>query len=246
MALDASVHIAGAGGRRTVPLASFFTGYRQTALEPGELLTAIEIPKALAPVDPILQSRQAARGRYQHRGGGVLDGSRWRGPRNARACLRSAAWRRFRCACTRRKRQCLGQHWNQAAVGARAGGSRADAQADQRSSRFGRIPRCKWRRVWWKNSGGSGRRRLHEDRRPASVRTRAPRARHRRRRSTPTICAGAFPGILHAWPVMAPHAHALLTQLGCSRRRWTSRGVCTVLTADDVPGEGDSGVKPPR
>jgi xanthine dehydrogenase small subunit len=48
MALDAVLHIAGARGRRTVPVASFFTGYRRTALEPGELLTAIEIPKPFA------------------------------------------------------------------------------------------------------------------------------------------------------------------------------------------------------
>ncbi len=29
---------------------------------------------------------------------------------------------------------------------------------------------------------------------------------------TDDLC-GRFPGILHAWPVMAPHAHALLTRL---------------------------------
>jgi xanthine dehydrogenase small subunit len=53
MALDARVHIAGPGdpsttlgtGRRTMELASFFTGYRRTALRLGELLTAIEIPQ---------------------------------------------------------------------------------------------------------------------------------------------------------------------------------------------------------
>jgi xanthine dehydrogenase small subunit len=48
LALNASVEVAGADGRRTVPLASFFTGYRQTDLSSGELLTAIEIPKPLA------------------------------------------------------------------------------------------------------------------------------------------------------------------------------------------------------
>jgi xanthine dehydrogenase small subunit len=48
MALDAVVHVAGARGRRTVPAASFFTGYRRTALEAGELLTAIGIPKPFA------------------------------------------------------------------------------------------------------------------------------------------------------------------------------------------------------
>jgi xanthine dehydrogenase small subunit len=45
LALDASVHVAGRSGRRTLPLSGFFTGYRQTALHPGEMLTAIEIPR---------------------------------------------------------------------------------------------------------------------------------------------------------------------------------------------------------
>ena len=50
LALDATVHVAGsalASRRRTIPLAKFFTGYRQTAMGPGEVLTAIEIPKPL-------------------------------------------------------------------------------------------------------------------------------------------------------------------------------------------------------
>jgi xanthine dehydrogenase small subunit len=47
LALDASIHIAGANGRRMQPLASFFTGYRKTALQRGEILTTIEIPKPL-------------------------------------------------------------------------------------------------------------------------------------------------------------------------------------------------------
>jgi len=47
LALDARVHIANQQGRRTIPLASFFTSYRGTVLAPGELITAIEIPKPL-------------------------------------------------------------------------------------------------------------------------------------------------------------------------------------------------------
>jgi xanthine dehydrogenase small subunit len=46
LALDASVHVAGPGRtRRTMQLSSFFTGYRQTALRPDEMLTAVEIPR---------------------------------------------------------------------------------------------------------------------------------------------------------------------------------------------------------
>jgi xanthine dehydrogenase small subunit len=45
LALDASLHLAGPRGSRTIPLAEFFTGYRRSALEPGELIVAVEIPK---------------------------------------------------------------------------------------------------------------------------------------------------------------------------------------------------------
>jgi len=47
LALDATVHVAGLSGRRSIPLSSFFTGYRTTALNAGELIVAVEIPKPL-------------------------------------------------------------------------------------------------------------------------------------------------------------------------------------------------------
>jgi xanthine dehydrogenase small subunit len=47
LALDAVVPLASQRARRKIPLASFFAGYRRTALDPGELITAIEIPKPL-------------------------------------------------------------------------------------------------------------------------------------------------------------------------------------------------------
>jgi len=52
--------------------------------------------------------------------------------------------------------------------------------------------------------------------------------------------AESFPGLLHAWPVLAPHAHALLTRLDVEKAL-KEPGVVTALTAADVPGEGDSG-----
>jgi xanthine dehydrogenase small subunit len=45
LALDAFVEIAGASGRRTVRLADFFTGYRTTVLQRGEILTSVDLPK---------------------------------------------------------------------------------------------------------------------------------------------------------------------------------------------------------
>ena len=47
LALDAVVHVAGRSGSRAIPLASFFLGYRKTAMQPGEILVSVEIPKPL-------------------------------------------------------------------------------------------------------------------------------------------------------------------------------------------------------
>ena len=47
LALDAGVRIAGTGGERTLPLDRFFLGYRKTALEAGEVLVSVIVPKPL-------------------------------------------------------------------------------------------------------------------------------------------------------------------------------------------------------
>jgi carbon-monoxide dehydrogenase medium subunit len=45
VALDATMEIAGPGGRRTVPAEEFFVDYLTTALGPDEVLTAVRVPK---------------------------------------------------------------------------------------------------------------------------------------------------------------------------------------------------------
>ncbi|MFW5474595.1 xanthine dehydrogenase molybdopterin binding subunit [Knoellia sp. CPCC 206450] len=49
-------------------------------------------------------------------------------------------------------------------------------------------------------------------------------------------------GVLHAWPVQAPHAHALVTALRTAPALEVP-GVVRVLTAEDVPGTNDAGTK---
>jgi CO/xanthine dehydrogenase FAD-binding subunit len=44
LALDASVHLAGPDGLRTVPIDRWFRGPRHTALAPGEIVTSISLP----------------------------------------------------------------------------------------------------------------------------------------------------------------------------------------------------------
>ncbi len=45
LALDAQVELASRTGTRTLPFAAFVTGYRQTALRPDEIVTALLVPK---------------------------------------------------------------------------------------------------------------------------------------------------------------------------------------------------------
>jgi len=54
--------------------------------------------------------------------------------------------------------------------------------------------------------------------------------------------AGRFTGLLHAWPVGSPHAHARVTGLR-TEPALAVPGVVRVLTGADVPGVNDAGVK---
>jgi len=44
LCLEASVETAGSGGERSVPITSFFTGFYETALEPGAIVTGVRVP----------------------------------------------------------------------------------------------------------------------------------------------------------------------------------------------------------
>jgi xanthine dehydrogenase small subunit len=45
LSLDAELILAGSSGERRIPLAEFFLGYRQTALQTGEVIVSVQIPK---------------------------------------------------------------------------------------------------------------------------------------------------------------------------------------------------------
>ena len=49
LALDATLTLASAAGTRTVAIASFFTGYRQTLRRADEVIVAVTLPKTMAP-----------------------------------------------------------------------------------------------------------------------------------------------------------------------------------------------------
>jgi len=51
IALDATITLASRAGERVLPVESFITGYRQTALAPGEVIAAIRIPLLASDVE---------------------------------------------------------------------------------------------------------------------------------------------------------------------------------------------------
>ena len=61
LALDAVVQVRGAAGPRAVPISAFFTGYRKTVMAPGEIITAVQIPK---PLPDLLRFYKIAKRRY--------------------------------------------------------------------------------------------------------------------------------------------------------------------------------------
>lgn len=47
LALDTEVEIASQAGRRRLPISQFIIGYRKTALAPGEIVTAVIVPRSI-------------------------------------------------------------------------------------------------------------------------------------------------------------------------------------------------------
>jgi CO/xanthine dehydrogenase FAD-binding subunit len=47
LALQATINLQKQGGVRSVPASEFFTGLFSTALEPGEIITEVEVPRAI-------------------------------------------------------------------------------------------------------------------------------------------------------------------------------------------------------
>jgi CO/xanthine dehydrogenase FAD-binding subunit len=51
VALGATIEVAGAGGRRTVPISGFFLGPKRNALQAGEVIAAVRVPMWRGPQD---------------------------------------------------------------------------------------------------------------------------------------------------------------------------------------------------
>src|SRR3984885_308971 len=195
-----------------------------------------------ARVHAFLQSGQTAHGRHQHSGGRHGDGLERVRESRARA-VRLWRCRRHSFARDACRRGCSGSALERSCGGARASGSGPDHLAHQRSSWVGRVParrRQEFGRQIPVGAAGGGCLK-------AAGKIAGQPVPHES--ASEHVTGDAlytddlvlrFPRALHAWPVLSPHAHALVKSLDLSAAL-LEPGVATVLTEQDVPGEGNSG-----
>ena len=208
-----------------MPLTDYFTGYRETVLRPGELIARVRIPLPLAPRHRLPQDRQAPLRRHLQRRGRV----RARRRRRRRTPGRDRARRSGRDADPGDRdrggagRAAVDEATVAAAAEVLAGeGTPIDdhrASAAYRRAMLGQALRKLYAEQAHERLSA------HDDVGERPARTRARRCTSRARRSTPTTSPSARRDLLHAHPVQAPHAHALITRLDPK-------------PAYDVPGRG--------
>jgi xanthine dehydrogenase molybdopterin binding subunit/xanthine dehydrogenase small subunit len=254
LALDARVRIEGPRGHRTVPLDAFFSGYRKTALEVGELLVSIIVPKPLPAMARFFKAAKrrmddistvaacfafdlndagrVSRARFGFGGvaavpirakeaedavlGELLDGSTMGRVQEILArTLHPIDDHRGTAAYRLALAQTLvGQVLD---LHAETGGLKERSFGDARS-REGKLKHAPHEEVSHESARGhvTGEALYTDD------------------------LTGRFPQLLHAWPVMAPHAHAKATSLDAGQALGEP-GVITTLTAADMPGEDHPG-----
>jgi xanthine dehydrogenase small subunit len=249
LALEASVVLADADGEREIPLADYFTGYRQSVRRPGELIRSVRIP---LPLSPVTAFHKIAKRRFDDISSvavafalDVRDGT----VRRARIGLGGVAATPVRALAAR------GRPGGQAVDhGDRRGRGRCPAgrgHADGRPPGQRRVPRRDARpepaqAVRPHHRGGAVMSRLSERPEKPVVGVTMP---HESAHLHVTGAAlytddlvARTKDVLHAHPVQVMKAHARVTALR-TEAALAVPGVVRVLTVADVPGVNDAGMK---
>ncbi|HLK70288.1 MAG TPA: xanthine dehydrogenase molybdopterin binding subunit [Bryobacteraceae bacterium] len=244
LALDGRVRIAGLNGERIVTLDSFFAGYRQTALQAGEVLVSIVLPKPLPELARFYKvaKRRAddistvaacfaidrddrgrvSRARFAFGGVAavplrVVDAEdAVTGTPLDRAALQAAQ------EILGRKLRPIDDHRGSAAYRVAVAQSLLESFA---IAAPGLHPAA---------TNGAPAKPIH------ALRHESARGHVTGEALYTDDLAVRFPGILHAWPVMAPHAHAMVTSLDVSPA-FDEPGVISTLTAADLTGHENPG-----
>jgi xanthine dehydrogenase small subunit len=159
LALDARVRIACTRGERVLPLEEFFQGYRQTALEPGELVRSVSLP---LPLPASARFFKAAKRRLDDistvAAGFAVEVDRRGVIRSARLAYGGVA--RVPVRALEAEGALAGLRWNESAIH-RAQDVLArtlEPISDHRGSAAYRVALAQslFEKYWWEGSGGAG------------------------------------------------------------------------------------------
>jgi xanthine dehydrogenase molybdopterin binding subunit/xanthine dehydrogenase small subunit len=246
LALDAGVVLAAVEGERTVPMDQFFTGYRQTVLQPGEILKTILLPRGTSA--PGLTRKCAWFKVSKRREMDIstvaacftVDFDRDNLVRHVRLAYGGVAATSVRARST--EQALLGQPWTAQTIKGVLPLLRSEFSpiTDVRGSatyRSGLIPSLLEK--FFADSHES-----YES--PPSPKSRPPSPPHE---SAPLHVTGAAQytddqaadkSFLEVWPVCSPHARARILKRDASAARLMP-GIHAILLAGDIPGLNDVG-----
>ncbi len=246
LSLDASLLLASAGGQREVPIEAFFTGYRKTLLQPGELLLGVKIPAASGNARRICRAFKISKRREMDISivsAGIsidLDSAGL----IARARLGFGGVAATPSLAKKTMAFLVSRPWNQETL-REAGGvleSEFEPISDGRGSAAyrrgilsGILQKCLDEKVAVDPE---------LDDLPAAIPTDGHRHESAIRHATGTAAyvddEAVHRGALTVWPVCSPHAHAKILRVD-ARAASALPGISAVLIAGDIPGENDIG-----
>lgn len=250
LALDAEIVLASPRGERRVPISEFFVSYRKTAMEPDEILFAVEVDAA-GPARGVTRRREwfkvskrremdistvAAAISIETDKGGVVT--------KARLAFGGVAATPARA---RKAEEFLeGKTWNEETLRGACGVLSKEFQpiSDARGSADYRawLVTSLLEKFYHEPEDGGGEQPLPEPVVPAD-RPFPQESAHLHVTGdalyTDDIALRAG-GTLEVWPVCSAHAHARITKRDVSAARGMP-GIRAVLTADDIPGLNDIG-----
>jgi xanthine dehydrogenase molybdopterin binding subunit/xanthine dehydrogenase small subunit len=247
LALDAGVVLASAKGERVLPIDEFFVSYRKTALQPGEILKSIIIPRIADPTKwrrkfyKISKRREMDISTVASCFAIQLDGSNTIA--NARLAFGGIAAMPMRARNT--ERALTAQKWNETTLHKVLPllESEFTPISDVRGSATyrQRLITDLLRKFFQDEDVGAQERPIAR-----SLGQREPALPHESGHKHVTGEAiyvddyTAGQNMLEVWPVCSPHAHARIVRCDVSAAR-NMPGIAAVLLAEDVPGLNDVG-----
>jgi len=255
LTLGASLTLDGADGERTVPLEDFFTGYRRTALRPGEFIREIVVPRSAAGAAGL--TRRVAFFKVAKR-------------REVDISTVAAAFALDLdpAGIVRRARLAYGGVAERPQQALRAEAALLDRPLGAAAVEVGRVLATEFQPISDVRGSAAYRRALvvslwekfvAGDFGEATAEDHVPARGGRPSPADPSRALTHESGVLHAtgaalyagdiaqrramldvWPVLSPHARARILRCDATRARQAS-GIAAVLLADDIPGENDVG-----